>query len=94
MAGVYTDNQPDFSFLAPGENKAFSQFWYPITEDWRSAGGDPACRDEYQDGGRSRIHVGISATEDFPQAQILLERAGTDAGGMEAANHRCAAAFS
>ncbi len=30
MAGVYTDNQPDFSFLAPGETKSFSQFWYPI----------------------------------------------------------------
>ncbi len=30
MAGVYTDNQPDFSFLAPGEMKSFSQFWYPI----------------------------------------------------------------
>jgi tetratricopeptide (TPR) repeat protein len=30
MAGVYTDNQPDFSFLAPGESRAFSQFWYPI----------------------------------------------------------------
>ena len=32
MAGVYTDNQPDFSFLAPGETKAFSQFWYPIQD--------------------------------------------------------------
>jgi len=32
MAGVYTDNQPDFSFLAPGETKTFSQFWYPIRE--------------------------------------------------------------
>ncbi len=32
MAGAYTDNQPDFSFLAPGETKAFSQFWYPIQE--------------------------------------------------------------
>ena len=32
MAGVYTDNQPDFSFLAPGETKIFSQFWYPIRE--------------------------------------------------------------
>jgi len=30
MAGVYTDNQPDFSFLTPGETKTFSQFWYPI----------------------------------------------------------------
>ncbi len=30
MAGVYTDNQPDFSFLQPGETKDWSQFWYPI----------------------------------------------------------------
>lgn len=32
MAGVYTDNQPDFTFLAPGETKTFSQFWYPLRE--------------------------------------------------------------
>ncbi|TRY17086.1 DUF5107 domain-containing protein [Tessaracoccus rhinocerotis] len=30
MAGVHTDNQPDFSWLLPGETKVFSQFWYPI----------------------------------------------------------------
>lgn len=30
MAGVYTDNQPDFAFLQPGETKSWSQFWYPI----------------------------------------------------------------
>lgn len=29
MAGVYTDNQPDFSYLAPGETKTFSQYWFP-----------------------------------------------------------------
>ncbi len=32
MVGVYTDNQPDFAFLAPGETKTFSQYWYPIRE--------------------------------------------------------------
>ena len=31
MAGVYTDNQPDFSFIAPAETRRFSQFWYPIS---------------------------------------------------------------
>ena len=30
MAGVFTDNQPDFSYLQPGETKAWSQYWYPI----------------------------------------------------------------
>lgn len=29
MAGVYTDNQPDFSYIAPGETRTFSQFIYP-----------------------------------------------------------------
>ena len=28
MAGVYTDNQPDFSWIAPGETKTFSQFFF------------------------------------------------------------------
>lgn len=32
MAGVYTDNQPDFSWLQPYETKTFSQFWYPIQQ--------------------------------------------------------------
>ncbi|WP_374007509.1 DUF5107 domain-containing protein [Leifsonia sp. LS-T14] len=30
MAGVYTDNQPDFAWLEPGETKEFRQRWYPI----------------------------------------------------------------
>ncbi len=30
MAGVYTDNQPDFTWLLPGETKTFTQYWYPI----------------------------------------------------------------
>ena len=30
MAGVFTDNQPDFAWLMPGETKRFEQFWYPI----------------------------------------------------------------
>lgn len=30
MAGVYTDNQPDFSWILPGETKVFTQYWYPI----------------------------------------------------------------
>ncbi|MFD7026276.1 DUF5107 domain-containing protein [Promicromonospora sukumoe] len=32
MAGVFTDNQPDFAHLAPGETKVFSQYWYPFRD--------------------------------------------------------------
>ena len=30
MAGVYTDNQPDFTWLQPYETKIFSQYWIPL----------------------------------------------------------------
>jgi tetratricopeptide (TPR) repeat protein len=29
MCGVYTDNQPDFSWISPGEEKSFSQYFMP-----------------------------------------------------------------
>ncbi len=29
MAGSYTDDQPDFTWIEPYETKTFSQFWYP-----------------------------------------------------------------
>lgn len=32
MAGSYSDNQPNFAWLAPYETKEFSQYWYPITK--------------------------------------------------------------
>lgn len=32
MCGVYTDNQPDFSWLMPGEEKAFSQYFMPYRD--------------------------------------------------------------
>lgn len=32
MAGVYTDNQPDFSFIQPGETKTWTQYWAPLTK--------------------------------------------------------------
>ena len=30
MAGAYSDNQPDYSWLKPYEVKKFKQYWYPI----------------------------------------------------------------
>lgn len=32
MAGVYTENQPDFSWLMPGEEKTFVQYFFPYRE--------------------------------------------------------------
>lgn len=77
MAGVYTDNQPDFSFLAPGETKTFSQFWYPIREigvpDLVNL--EAALRVETFSGG---LRVHLQVTHDRPQSTILLHTEGRE----------------
>jgi tetratricopeptide (TPR) repeat protein len=71
MSGVYTDNQPDFSFLAPGETKTFSQFWYPISEIGVPdlANLDAALRVE-RDQGRILIH--LQSTRALPGSCVRL----------------------
>ncbi len=74
MAGVFTDNQPDFAFLAPGETKTFSQYWYPIqdTGPVHQATLDAAIRLDLE-GNRVRIAAAVTAPR--PGARIRL-RAG------------------
>lgn len=62
MAGVYTDNQPDFSFLMPGETKTWSQFWYPIREIGPAQKADTDAALSLQiEGKRARIGVAVTA---------------------------------
>ncbi|MDR2705700.1 MAG: DUF5107 domain-containing protein, partial [Planctomycetaceae bacterium] len=32
MVGAYSDNQPDYSWIYPGEVREFEQYWFPIRE--------------------------------------------------------------
>lgn len=74
MAGIFTDNQPDFSFLAPGETKTFSQFWYPIHQI------GPAHQATTQlavrlDAKGTEVRFGISAAEKLPGSLVELHTA-------------------
>ncbi|MEI8292284.1 MAG: DUF5107 domain-containing protein, partial [Verrucomicrobiota bacterium] len=78
MAGVYTDNQPDFSFLQPGETKTWSQYWYPIQKigPAQHANLDAAMALRVLAGGgkdsAKPLSLGISVTRKFSGATILL----------------------
>ena len=74
MAGAYTDNQPDFSWLQPFETKTFSQYWYPIHEIGppKNAGTEAALNLEFKNDG---IFAGVCVTT--PQTiRVLLTRNG------------------
>jgi tetratricopeptide (TPR) repeat protein len=74
MAGVYSDNQPDFSFLQPFETKTFRQYWYPI----RSIG--PATLANLEVAASLRLEngmarIGVAVTGLYPGATVWLGRA-------------------
>jgi len=74
MAGVYTDNQPDFSYLLPYETKTFSQFWWPIQNigPVQQASEEAAIRLVVRDD--RAIEVAACASRRFDRAQIWLRR--------------------
>ena len=76
MAGVFTDNQPDFSFLAPGETKTWSQHWYPIREIGPAQKANVAAAVSLRvDGSRARL--GVTVTTPQSGAVVRLARGGT-----------------
>ncbi len=76
MAGVYTDNQPGFSFLHPYETKTVSQFWYPIQEIGPVKNANPrvAVNLEAVEGG---YRIGVAATEECDGLIIRLSNGST-----------------
>ena len=72
MCGVYTDNQPDFSWLSPGEEKSFSQFFMPYKGVGviKNATTDAVVGLEIE-GLRAAARVYVTA--EFPSARIVLK---------------------
>ncbi|PTL71695.1 DUF5107 domain-containing protein [Rathayibacter caricis DSM 15933] len=71
MAGVFTDNQPDFSWLMPGETKTFTQYWYPISGIGvaHQATRETAVHLDVEGG---RIRIGVATTRRHPAATVQL----------------------
>lgn len=76
MAGVYTDNQPDFSYLLPGETKTFSQFWWPIQKigPVQNANTEAAIRLVVRED--KRIDMGVVVSRPFKGLKLLLKQGG------------------
>ena len=69
MAGSYTNDQPDFTWLAPYETKCFSQFWYPTKGIGyvTYANIDAAVALDREAG-----EIRFNSTREFPDAQFTV----------------------
>ncbi len=79
MSGVYTDNQPDFSYLQPGETKTWSQFWYPIRQigPAQQANQNAAISLHI---GKGLARLGVAVTGIYRESIIQLKCAGKIVG--------------
>lgn len=74
MVGAYSDNQPDYSWINPGEIREFSQIWYPIKgiKGVKNATDDAAVNFEPTDGNNYR--VGYCATTLYKNARVVVKQ--------------------
>ncbi|MBE6740371.1 MAG: DUF5107 domain-containing protein [Ruminococcaceae bacterium] len=72
MTGVYTDNQPDFTWLAPYETREFEQYWYPIRDigNVLNASIDAAVNVEDRNDG---LFIGFNVTGEFKNTTVLVK---------------------
>lgn len=73
MTGVYTDNQPDFTWLKPFEEKTFTQYFMPYKAvgQVKNASINAAVNMEIEEG---KAKICVYATENFEKARISLYR--------------------
>lgn len=71
MTGVYTDNQPDFTWIAPYESREFEQYWYPIRDigEVKNASVDAAVNMEMRE---DRLFFGFNVTGVFEDALVRV----------------------
>lgn len=74
MTGVFTDNQPDFSWIHPFETRTFSQYWYPIQKigPAKNANTEAAVNLEFA-AGSARLGVCVTSRR---TVRVKLARSG------------------
>jgi tetratricopeptide (TPR) repeat protein len=72
MVGSFSDNQPDYSWIQPGEVKNVTQYWYPLRDigGVKNANADAAVNLELNPG--LRAFIGFVTTSFRKGARVLL----------------------
>lgn len=77
MTGVYTDNQPDFSWLNPQEEKTFVQYFMPYKGVGRVSNATKDAMLHLSEDGKGHAVLKIYTTSVYRDARIQIEREGT-----------------
>ncbi len=77
QAGAWSDNQPDYHWMAPNEVKTIHDYWYPVrdTRGFRQATKDFAINTELQDG---NAFAGVYSTGKVENYKVVLANTKTN----------------
>ena len=78
MAGVYTENQPDFSWIMPYEEKSFVQYFFPYRELGVVKNADRDLVLNIDPAGPGRVRLRLFATSKQTAAVVLRSDAGQE----------------
>ena len=71
MAGAWSDNQPDYSWIQPGETREWKHWWYPVRElgGVKAATRDAAVNLKVTN---RTAKIAVNATKEFKGANVRL----------------------
>jgi tetratricopeptide (TPR) repeat protein len=76
MAGAYSDNQPDFSWLQPYETKTFTQTWFPIQQIGPVHNANRRAAVSLTRESAGKVRIGVCVTEVYQSAVVSLHGKG------------------
>jgi len=71
QAGAYSDNQPDFHWIEPGEIKEYSHYFFPVKDigPFKQANSNGALNFEFSE---NSVQLGVYSTAELSAAKIKL----------------------
>lgn len=73
MAGAYSDNQPDYSWIKPYETKTFHQYWYPLRDTKGAKNANLKATVNLEMVNNGEIFFAANTTNSYENANIILE---------------------
>jgi len=73
MAGAYSDNQPDYSWIQPYEVKTWKQYWYPIQGIGRVKNANLEAAVNLEVDSSRTAKIGLNTTAEISDAKVVLQ---------------------
>ncbi|NJD09341.1 MAG: DUF5107 domain-containing protein [Gemmatimonadetes bacterium] len=76
MAGSYSDNEPDYSWIQPYETKIVKQYYYPFQKLGGVKNANLQAAVNLEVTPKNVARIGAYTTREYPNARVLLEAGG------------------